>query len=59
MKNNKDSRKRKTNYKKLRKAGFNSYESNRYKDLSADKMIKLIASRHDFNNLQSNIIGGK
>lgn len=54
----KDSRRRKYNYKKLREAGFNSHEANRFKDMSTEKIVSLINARNSFNSLQSGIVGG-
>ena len=55
----KDKRRRKYNYKNLREAGYNSREANRFKDMATAKIVYLIQVRTDFNNLQSNITGGK
>lgn len=54
----KDSKRRRYNYKKLRKAGYNSHEANRFKDMSTVKIVSLIAARDSFNSLQSGIVGG-
>lgn len=55
----KDSKRRRYNYKQLRKAGYNSHEANRFKDMSTVKIVNLINARKTFNSLQSGIVGGK
>jgi len=44
-----DKDRRSYNYKKLKAAGFNSYEANRFKDFSLEKIVSLIAVRKVFN----------
>lgn len=54
----KDSKRRRYNYKKLREAGYNSHEANRFKDMSTEKIVSLINARLTFNSMQSTITGG-
>lgn len=54
----KDEKRRKHNYRKLKKAGYNSKEANRYKDMSKQKIAFLISERVAFNKKQESIIGG-
>lgn len=46
--------KRKSHYKKLRDAGYTSYEANQYKDRETKVIVKLVAikeeSKSQFNN---------
>ena len=44
-----DKERRAYNYKQLKDAGFNSYEANRFKDFSLEKIVSLIAARKVFN----------
>jgi len=44
-----DKDRRSHNYKQLKDAGFNSYEANRFKDFSLEKINSLIAVRKDYN----------
>ena len=44
-----DKERRAYHYKKLKDAGFNSYEANRFKDFSLEKIVSLIAARKVFN----------
>lgn len=39
--------KRKSHYKKLREAGYNSVEANRYKDRETRVIIKLVAIKEE------------
>ena len=55
----KDKRRRRYNYKQLKDAGFNSQEANRFKDMSTKKIVSLISARASFNDIQSDIAGGK
>ena len=45
----KDQEKRRRNYAKLIKAGYNSYEANRFKDLTKEKMDILIEKKQSLN----------
>ena len=56
----KDPQSRKLNYQRLRRAGFNSREANRYKDLASSKVSSLIrARRKQEQELKKIISGGK
>lgn len=43
-------KRRKENYNLLREAGYNSYESNTYKDLSRAKVAELVNLKRKLNN---------
>ena len=52
-----DKDRRSYNYKKLKDAGFNSYEANRFKDFSLEKIVSLIAVRKSYNTKISGMAG--
>ena len=54
----KDARIRKLRYERLRGLGFNSYDANRYKDLSKEKYDKIIKAKRTFNEIIRLIIYG-
>ena len=55
----KRNKRRKHNYIILRKSGYNSIESNRYKDMSRVKIEYLVKAKKDFKLIERNIAGGK
>lgn len=62
MKNKRNNLRRKDNYIKLRAVGFTSKEANKYKDLSRDKINRLIYIKthynSDLNKHINDILGG-
>jgi len=56
MKIHRNKDRRKKQYEVLRAAGFNSYESTRYKDLSNKKIISLIESRTAYKVITESIL---
>ena len=55
----KDKDVRRTKYKRLTSVGFNSYEANRYKDLSASKMEQIIEHKKGLQDNIDRVIKGK
>lgn len=53
-----DKNRRRYNYNKLKGAGFNSYEANRFKDFSTKKIISLISARKSYNGEIQGLAGG-
>lgn len=54
----KDLVQRRANYKRLKEAGFNSYESTRYKDLKEAKITALIIERELLKESIKKIVNG-
>ena len=54
----KDKELRRSNYHRLKRAGFNSREANRYKDLASSKVTSLIHTRRQQEQELKSIVSG-
>lgn len=55
----KDLSQRRNNYKRLKEAGFNSYEATKFKDLKESKIVALIEEMTSSKSIIDNIRYGK